>query len=90
MQSGHRELRLYVECQRTVHHAAWKRNPKFFYFETLFSGRWETQKQADGAMFVDRSPRWVEYIMDYVRDDASMSTLWVWAERGLLLEARYY
>eukprot|EP00160_Parvularia_atlantis_P000519 Unigene10422_Nuclearia_a/m.31858 Unigene10422_Nuclearia_a/g.31858 ORF Unigene10422_Nuclearia_a/g.31858 Unigene10422_Nuclearia_a/m.31858 type:complete len:225 (-) Unigene10422_Nuclearia_a:95-769(-) len=56
----------------------------------MVSGTWATTADADGSFFIDRSPKYFELILDYLRTDELPTLPPGVGQRNLLHEARYF
>lgn len=60
------------------------------FFGELFSGRWTDQQTEDGTIFINRSPLYFQYVVDFLRDGYLDVDLSETERRGLLREADFY
>lgn len=54
------------------------------YFDAMFSGRWELQKEEDGTIFIDRDPFVFRYILNFLRGDEPLINLLTPMEKEML------
>lgn len=61
------------------------------FFSVLLSGRWELKLDEDGALFIDRSPRMFQYVLDFMRNmDIHLETFSEIQRFDLLVEAEFF
>jgi len=60
------------------------------YFQVMFSGRYEVQKDEDGAIFIDRDGSLFKYILNFLRQGKVPKQLAPLDIEELLSEAEYY
>jgi hypothetical protein len=54
------------------------------YFDAMFSGRWDLQKEEDGSIFIDRDPFVFRHILNFLRGDEPLINLLTPMEKEML------
>jgi hypothetical protein len=61
------------------------------FFTAMFSGNFPIITESDGSIFIDRSPKYFEYILDYLRSNKYVTEELTKKElQKILVEAEYY